>query len=94
MRATMPDDRPRPRPRPRRRRPVPGAAPDFVAPVVETARTDPLARVRVAAERIRSATVERDEAIRAAMAARVPRAAIAEAAGLGPARLYQIRDAV
>jgi hypothetical protein len=38
------------------------------------------------------ARIRRDALIRAAMAAGLPRAAIAQAAGLTEARLYQIRD--
>lgn len=41
---------------------------------------------------IEAATVERDRLIRRAIADGVPRAAIASAAGLSRARVYQIRD--
>ncbi|MEU4154715.1 hypothetical protein [Streptomyces antimycoticus] len=54
--------------------------------------TDDLSRIAVAASRIGQAEEARDEAIRKALAAGHSVIAIANAAGLSRARIYQIRD--
>src|SRR5688572_29054622 len=53
---------------------------------------DEVAAIAAAEQTIAERTARRDELVRAALRTELPRAAIAEAAGVKPARLYQIRD--
>jgi len=53
---------------------------------------DQAAAIAAAEKTIAERTARRDELVRAALRTELPRAAIAEAAGVKPARLYQIRD--
>lgn len=68
------------------------AEPSYVLDV-EVEPDDLLTDVRCAARRAAVAIAKRDELIRAAMARTdIPRAALADSAGVTEARLYQIRD--
>ena len=51
-----------------------------------------LATIRKKATNLDTAKVERDDAVRAAFHAGVPRQEIADAAGITPSRVYQIID--
>lgn len=53
---------------------------------------DEAAAIEAAERAVAEATERRDELVRAALRTELPRAAIADAAGVKPARLYQIRD--